>query len=709
MTGIGSRIRDIRLVERLGEGGMGEVFVGVHERLGREVAVKALRQERCLDDASRTRFRREARILSRLEHPNICRLYDLIEEEDSEYIVLELLRGKTLREELDAGMDDDARIRVAEQVAAALVAAHAMTVVHRDLKPENIMVGDDGLVKVLDFGLARREDHAPLPARGVDATGSPTCETVSDPDPSLVTRLGDVVGTPSYLSPEQARGDVVTAASDMYSFGLLLFELWTGRRPYGVDSGRSELVRKAAWGEIDPAEGVDPGVATLITQLTALDPAERPGAAVAAERLRHIRERPVRRAKRRALISVVLVLAIAAVASGIGFWRARIAQRDAEGARNEAEAVTQFLVSLFEVTDPEEGTGGDVTARELLERGASRVDSELADQPVIRATLMHTIGQVYQKLGLYTEAEALVENAFRLRETHLGTSHLDTAATLNLLGSTLLDLGQFDRAEALYRRALAIREHELGEEHPRVTAVLNNLAGVHFFRGDFEGAAQLMERTVAIQERTLGEDAPQFAESLGNLAVLYRRLGRLDEAELLLRRSLAIQEKSRGHDNPALVYVLESLANVLSQRGEFEQAEALYRRAIGIVSEAVGPDSPMLASLLGNLGGLHAKSGRLSEAERAQRRALAILESSLDPDHPAIAATLQNLGYVCHELGRLEEAEASYRRSLAINEPKLPPSDPRLVRTRENLARLLRETGRAAEAEALAGRAAGES
>ncbi|MEN8162749.1 MAG: serine/threonine-protein kinase, partial [Acidobacteriota bacterium] len=157
MTEIGARIRDIRLVERLGKGGMGEVFVGVDERLGREVAVKTMLQARRLDGTARARFKREAQILSRLEHPNICRLYDLVEEDGNEYIVLELVRGKTLREELDEGLDDAGRMRVAEQVAAALVVAHSMTVVHRDLKPENIMVAEGGLVKVLDFGLARHE------------------------------------------------------------------------------------------------------------------------------------------------------------------------------------------------------------------------------------------------------------------------------------------------------------------------------------------------------------------------------------------------------------------------------------------------------------------------------------------------------------------------------------------------------------------------
>ena len=259
MIGPGDIIRDIRIVERLGAGGMGEVFLGVQETIGREVAVKAIRADRRLDSVAKARFLREAHILAQLEHPNICRLYDYIETDEQDLIVLELIRGRSLSELLVSPTEETEKMRIAEQVLAALEAAHAISVIHRDLKPENIMVAEDGTVKVLDFGLAR---HIVPATTESDVSGEnwivqgrgPAAKAV---ERSAVTHLGDIVGTPRYLSPEQARGEPLTAASDIFSFGLVLQELWTGRPPFGADIGARELVVKAMWGDIEPVEGID--------------------------------------------------------------------------------------------------------------------------------------------------------------------------------------------------------------------------------------------------------------------------------------------------------------------------------------------------------------------------------------------------------------------------------------------------------------------
>ncbi|MSO45756.1 MAG: serine/threonine protein kinase [Acidobacteria bacterium] len=252
-----AKVSHYRRLHRLGGGGMGEVYAGFDETLKRRVALKAIRSEHRLQAESKIRFLREAQILSQLDHPNICRIYDYIESHDGDWLILELIEGKGLRHALHGGLDWPARLKIAEQIADVLVVTHAAGVVHRDLKPGNVMIAAGGAVKVLDFGLARSMAAVPQAAvrsttseavtSQIEAPVSENLEATRTPWPTDVTtapagRLdgvsefltahGVVTGTVGYMSPEQASGDVTTSASDMYSFGLLLQELFTGLPPY---------------------------------------------------------------------------------------------------------------------------------------------------------------------------------------------------------------------------------------------------------------------------------------------------------------------------------------------------------------------------------------------------------------------------------------------------------------------------------------------
>ena len=258
---------------------MGEVWEGLDERLGRHVAVKTIRRSEADPAAARARSAREARILSRLEHPNICRLYEYVEMEECDLLVLELrARTHPPAGHRDRSSASSQRLDVALGICSALVAAHALSIVHRDLKPENVMLAEDGSVKVLDFGIARRVllDDPPIPrpvvgprraspARGegdahhgdrwsstTGASRRPLASTRSIP----LTATGHLPRTPRYMSPEQARGEPATAASDMYSFGLVLYELYTGKPPYGTGTVAETLVR-AQWGDVAPPRGID--------------------------------------------------------------------------------------------------------------------------------------------------------------------------------------------------------------------------------------------------------------------------------------------------------------------------------------------------------------------------------------------------------------------------------------------------------------------
>lgn len=286
MVGPGSRIGHIRIEGYLASGGMGAVYVGFDEKLERPVALKAIRYDLQLPEI-RERFLNEARLLAQIDHPNICRIHDYLESEWGDFLVLELIHGRTLSQALKAGIDLPARLAIAESVARALAAAHEKGIVHRDVKPDNVMLADGGGIKVLDFGLACLETapvdagkHEPLP-----------------------------IGTPSSMSPEQARGERVAAASDVYSLGLLLHRLFSGRPPYEAGLSPLQLLAKAADGATQPIVGVrDSELAALIQQLKAQTPGARPTAAMAADRLARIRERPRRRFRLAAAAAAVLLL-----------------------------------------------------------------------------------------------------------------------------------------------------------------------------------------------------------------------------------------------------------------------------------------------------------------------------------------------------------------------------------------------------------------
>ena len=397
----GQLVAHIRLLGRIGMGGMGEVWEGVDERLGRRVAVKTIRRSEESSPLARARFAREARILSQLEHPNICRLYEYIEADDVDVLVLELVRGCSLGKAVEAGLSASQKLGIALGTCSALVAAHSLSVIHRDLKPENVMLAEDGSVKVLDFGIARRMldgiervgagDSTVVAAWEGDSTVVVT--RVGDAGETLgaLTMAGQVVGTPRYMSPEQARGEGATAASDMFCLGLLLFELYTGKPPYD-SSSLQQAIARAQWGDVPPATGIDRGVAALISELTALDPRQRLTAQQALERLQRIQRRPFRRLRMAAAAVAVVGLLTGTVLSLVGLTRAR---REAA----VADASTDFLARLFLGSDPQEAPNPDIKARQVLDRGVERLRTELKDQPATRARLLTVLGGIYGNLG----------------------------------------------------------------------------------------------------------------------------------------------------------------------------------------------------------------------------------------------------------------------------------------------------------------------
>jgi tRNA A-37 threonylcarbamoyl transferase component Bud32 len=419
MTLLGKRVGSIRVIGVLDQGGMGAVYAGFDEKLLRPVALKSIRGDR-LDVAARARFLREARSLSQLNHPNICAIYDHIEGTDADFLVLERIQGKSLETAIVQCLDPALRLRIAEQVAETLRFAHSKGIIHRDLKAANIMLTADGTAKVLDFGLAA-------------LVGEPA------PPKEFHTEIGRLTGTLLSMSPEQARGEPLTEASDMYSFGLLLQELFTGKRSYEPDLPPSLLLVKVREGDTLPVSGVSRDLADLIERLKSPDPLARPTAAEALERLRAIRERPRRRARLLAAAVGALVLVLGTVKYTQDLRRERDAavraQHEAERSRQAANRAEPLFLRALAI---EERTLG-------------------SDHPEVAATLVG-LADFYTVEKRYAEAEPLFRRALTIAEKAFPPGHPALARTLRRYARLLRAMGREGEAEALERREEAERQ-----------------------------------------------------------------------------------------------------------------------------------------------------------------------------------------------------------------------------------------------------------
>lgn len=758
---VGESVGHIRLIDVLGRGGMGTVYLGKDDTLQRQVAVKVIHGEHRLHPRAKARFLREARILSQISHRNICVVHDFIEKEDSDFLVLELVPGRSLRAAMRTQLPQKQKLDIARQVLEVLVAVHGAGVIHRDLKPENIMVKPDGEIAVLDFGLARSVDddsahHPEQPTLNLEEleARSESGATLPDSDRALSipvrTKQGMVVGTAGYMSPEQARAEPATAASDMYCVGLIFQELFTGARPFDRNSGAAELVVKAAAGESTPVAGVAADLKGLIERLKSFVPGTRPSSVDALAELQRIIDRP-KRQRRRAVVSAVWI-ALAVLAIGMTIQSVR-ASREAERANREAETargVSDFLVHLFEESNPEQARGASLSAEEILKRGADRIDEELADQPLTRARLLMTIANVHYKMGLYDDAlhhaeqaveirrrelgeqdgevgEALsdlgyyrflngesgradedLQRALEILENAYGPNHIEVANTLMRLGILHRKSARFDEAETELQSALFIYENTLGPEDVRTARCVAGIAVTIAMQGQVEEAEPLFRRALVIQETELGEDHPSVAAARGNLAIALKSLGRYDEAEILYRQSWEHQRRVLGEEHPEVGKDMVNLANLYLVMERFDEAEPLYLGSLSIARAAFGTDHPEVALCLKNLGALYLAQGRWSEAEVRCLEALEIQERIYEYEHPALGTTLFNLGGIYRHQGRDDESDAMYRRSLAIFQAAYSPDHPRRTQVVDEYAEFLREQGRDTEAAELETRESGE-
>jgi len=717
---LGQQIGNIRVVDVLGEGGMGAVYVGFDDKLQRKVALKAIRAEYRLHEEAKARFLREARILSQLDHPHICTVHDFVEGEDCDFLVLELVKGQSLREAMKEELSYQQKMSIARQLLEVLVAVHGQGVIHRDLKPENVMVTDAGEIKVLDFGLSRSaEEEGPRPSavavasethggrlvgdseatfaiRGDGATSAdqgPAAELTKESQSTYVkTQQGTVLGTLGYMSPEQARAEPATAASDMYSLGLIFQELFTGQPPFEPGLLTIELLRRASQGLTLPVTGLPADLTAFIERLKSLAPGARPSSVDALEALQQVLDRP-RRRRRRAIVAAVWA-ALLMLTAGMTAQTIR-AKREARRAEEEAETsmrAAEFLAGMFEIMRPDQ-QGYDTPGMEILDEGAHRAVEELSDQPLLQARLMDEMGVVYKELGLYKPAAPLIEAALGLRREHLPPEHPDVARSLNNLAGLLHETGDYEAAEPLFREALAMQRRVLGNEDPEVALSLNNLAGLVAYKGDYDAAETLFREALAMHRRLYGDDHPSVAEDLNNLAMLLREKGDLDGAEPLLRDALAMYRRLHGEEHLYVAATLSNLASLLRSKGEYDAAEPLVREALAMKIRLLGNEHPYVATSLSDLAVLLMDKGDYEAAEPLSRDALAMYRRIYGKEHPDVAQALNNLAVLLKSKGDPDAAEPLYREALAMRRRLLGDEHPDVALSLSNLGVLLRDRG----------------
>jgi serine/threonine protein kinase/tetratricopeptide (TPR) repeat protein len=750
--GLGDRVGAYRLVQKLGEGGMGAVYLAEQtEPVRRQVALKVIKPG--LDSAEViARFAVERQALALMDHPHIARVLDAgTTASGRPFFVMELVRGTPITRYCDEErLPLRLRLELFVLVCSALQHAHQKGVLHRDVKASNVLVAlCDGrpVVKVIDFGVAK-------------AVGQPLTEQ------TLVTGLGALVGTLEYMSPEQAElnNQDIDTRSDVYSLGVLLYELLTGTTPLTRQRLKQtplpELLRLIREEEAtrpsvrvsqsaDSRESIaarrqtEPGKLTkllrgdldwIVMRALEKDRARRYQTAndLARDVERYLRDEPVEAGppsasyrlwkfswKYRRVLAVAgcfLVLLLAGVA--VCTWqtmRATLAEERAQKnealARAEEEKVRQkeaeargvlaFQDVLLVAARPEGQEGGlgpDLTIREVVDRAEPRIGDAFAGQPAVEASIRYTLGMTYEHLGESERAIRQIERARALYETLWGADNPYTLRSMSSLAGAYRDAGRLADAVTLAEEAFRRHRARLGPDHLNTVSSMLHLAGAYRAAGRAAEAVPLCERAVAVSRTRLGPEHHHTVTAVNNLAAMYRDVGRLAEALALHEEVLKLRTAQLGPDHPYTLTSMNNLATTYRELGRFADAIGLHEAALKVQKARLGPDHPHTLNNMNNLAGAYRDAGRLADGLALHEETVKLQKARLGPDHPNTLSGMNNLALAYREAGRLTEALTLHEQVLRARKVKEGPDHPRTLIGMHNLAVDYELAGRRADA-----------
>jgi serine/threonine protein kinase/tetratricopeptide (TPR) repeat protein len=735
----GRFIGPYQLVKKIGEGGMGQVWLAQQTApLQRQVALKLIRWG-AYDDTLLHRFQAERQSLAVMDHPSIAKVFDAgATQAGQPYFVMEYVAGLPITDYCDQKkLKIRDRLELFVKVCEGVQHAHQKAIIHRDLKPANILVAEvDGrpVPRIIDFGLAK-------------AINRDVAEV------TLNTRIGDLVGTPGYMSPEQcdpAARDIDTRA-DVYSLGVVLYVLLTGSVPFETkewkDQPFDEILRRLR--EQDPVRpstkiNADHQTASSAAAARATEPKQLvrdlrgdldwitmkavdrdrarryPTATdLAADIRRYLNHEAVlavppslsyrahkfARRYRGALITAsvfALVLIAAAVISIRQSIRATKEAAVAQGVNDFLRNDLLAQASAATQAGPRAKPDPDLKVRTALDRAAERIEGKFAKQPEVEAAIRDTIGQTYTDLGLHPEAAKQLERALDLRRRVLGAEHPDTLRTMSNLAAVYDLEGKNPQAETMDSQILEIRRRVLGPDNPDTLKSMMHLAFVYNEEGKYAQAEALQRQTLEIKRRVLGPEHPDTLASIYTLAIVYEREGKYAQAEQLNSQALEIRRRVLGPEHPATLASMNNLAIDYQDEGKYAQAEGLDTQALEIERRVLGPEHRNTLNSMNNLAIVYWWEGKYAQAEALFSQTLEIRRRVLGPEHPATLNSMNNLAGDYADEGKYAQAEALFNQTLGIERRVLGPEHPYTLDTVNSLVVDYQKQGKYALAETYA-------
>ncbi len=734
----GETIGPYRLIEKMGSGGMGDVWRASQlEPVKREVALKLIRAGMDSEEVL-TRFHAERQALARMDHSHIARVYDAgITESGRPYFVMELIEGLPITTFCDRNrLSTPQRIELFLDLCAGVDHAHKRGIIHRDLKPSNLLVAREGgkpVPKIIDFGIAKAIEGA-------------------DETPGASTRLGQWIGTPEYMSPEQASlsSFEIDTRTDVYSLGAVLYELLSGSKLHDSkrlrDSGPDEMRRRIreeepsrpserisqlgdSTTEVAESRGTEPtslarsikgDLDWIVMKALEKDRERRYDSAheLAEDLQRHLRHEPVlagpptlpyRLSKfvRRHRVAVTaaglmaIALLVGATLATVGLVRARKAESLARTEAAKANEINRFLRRILSSARPEGGLGRDVTVVEALAEARSSIDGSFADSPEVGSDIRSVIGATYLELGLFDEARELLEESLEIRRDLHGDVSSEVAGTLNELARLNHMAGNLTEAEEQFHEVLETNRALYGPEHPRVAATLNNLGMLLVHEGRREEALEMLSEALELKREIFGEVHAEVTPTLNNLGLLLADMRRYDEAEQYLLRALEGNRELHGPEHGLVAINLNNLATNYSDRGDFERAEETFREALELKEIAFGTDHTSYGITLSNYAQAMDRQGKFEQALPMHERALAIYRETLEETSHRIGIAKTRYGLHLLRTDRYPEAEDQLRQALSNLEAAFGSDDPRTREARQLLIELYDKTERPDEAREL--------